>query len=1055
MSVPQDSRLEAFCSPQLPEVFHSVCHRHEIFQEDPLDAPAIHRHARDAFERLLQLAITPPGLSSGRILLLKGESGAGKTHLMRAFRSATQNNSHGYFCYMQMTTATDDYSHYILSNVIDSLDHAYQPGSESGMLRLSNALLDGEGLIKEEMRKILRERETSVTGIDKLVNSLADQLVQDDPRLHKIDVEVLRALLFLQTGEPKLKGRVLNWLRCENLSPHDQALLGGIVPKQRQDAQRMIEQLAKLMWELQGAALVICADQLEDMVNFESAGERFRRAMSALTAIADRTPSAVIVISCLEDYYSELSKLLTRSVRDRIELDPPPISLVGNRSAEEIEALVRIRLEHLYDRLDTPFYAKDPLYPFTTAHVERWSNMRARDVLDACRGLREQAIALKRLPNPNAVPDDKSGPSAPPPAPLATSDIEQAWNDLVAGWTGPLDDDDDRLAELLAVSIERSAAELETGHTFKTRPFESYVEVDIFAQGQKRPVEQLLLGVCNGRAQAGKLAAQLDELVAKAKGRTPVALRTSDFPDNPKTQIAQKLGKFITKGGRRVVVKESDWRAMRVMTDFIARTGTDAAFAQWQSDENPLSRLVGLKDAIRYEALPGATAKAAVSPAPAESLKAASAAAVLGVSEASAARPAVSASPQAPLVVGYGRDVSNEPIALDPGELLRHAAFLGGTGSGKTTLAMYIVEAMLQRGIPAILLDRKGDLSSYGSTMAWRSPARDTAHETARAALMAKVETRVYTPGNPTGRPLAIPLAPKDLKLMTAHDRDQAVTYSAASLASMLGFTNDRRAQTSIAVLRQTLSFLVKMEQEVNLESLLKTVGDPPMALVNALGLIDTKMIGRLGEQLQALQLNGGPLVNGAGEQLEVDALLGRGTHATPGKTRLSIVSTKFLGDTRNVLFFVAQLFVALGRWTSRNPSKQLQAILLTDEADLYLPATSKPCTKEPLEHLLRRARSAGLSMLLATQSPGDLDYRCRDNIRSWFVGQVREPTAINKMKPMLSEIKVDVASKLPKQATGEFHLLRDGGAQSFKALRSAVNLEQLSEDDIVSASMS
>ena len=44
------------------------------------------------------------------------------------------------------------------------------------------------------------------------------------------------------------------------------------------------------------------------------------------------------------------------------------------------------------------------------------------------------------------------------------------------------------------------------------------------------------------------------------------------------------------------------------------------------------------------------------------------------------------------------------------------------------------------------------------------------------------------------------------------------------------------------------------------------------------------------------------------------------------------------------------------------------------DEADLYLPAQSKPATKAPMEGLLKRARAAGIGLMLATQSPGDLD---------------------------------------------------------------------------------
>jgi DNA helicase HerA-like ATPase len=124
---------------------------------------------------------------------------------------------------------------------------------------------------------------------------------------------------------------------------------------------------------------------------------------------------------------------------------------------------------------------------------------------------------------------------------------------------------------------------------------------------------------------------------------------------------------------------------------------------------------------------------------------------------------------------------------------------------------------------------------------------------------------------------------------------------------------------------------------------------------------------------------------------------------------------------------------------------------VLFDEADLYLPALSKPPTKEPMENLLKRARSAGLGLLLATQSPGDFDYKCKENLHAWFVGLVKEKTALEKMKPMLSESRVDVSAKLPGQEVGQFFLIKEGRAHAIHAERSLIKTLQLSEAEILS----
>jgi DNA helicase HerA-like ATPase len=85
------------------------------------------------------------------------------------------------------------------------------------------------------------------------------------------------------------------------------------------------------------------------------------------------------------------------------------------------------------------------------------------------------------------------------------------------------------------------------------------------------------------------------------------------------------------------------------------------------------------------------------------------------------------------------------------------------------------------------------------------------------------------------------------------------------------------------------------------------------------------------------------------------------------------------------------------------------------------------------MEDLLKRARSAGVGVFLATQSPGDFDYKCKENVRTWLIGRVKEPRAIEKLKPMLAAAKGDVTDKLAGRATGEFYprprVERVGGA--------------------------
>ncbi|MCP4691437.1 MAG: hypothetical protein GY859_25560, partial [Desulfobacterales bacterium] len=97
--IDMDRRLEAFCSPESPEVFFPVVGGAQIRQDDPFDVACIHAEARETFHGILAKSAAAP--SPGRMLLILGESGTGKTHLMRYFRGYVQGRGLGYFGYAQ------------------------------------------------------------------------------------------------------------------------------------------------------------------------------------------------------------------------------------------------------------------------------------------------------------------------------------------------------------------------------------------------------------------------------------------------------------------------------------------------------------------------------------------------------------------------------------------------------------------------------------------------------------------------------------------------------------------------------------------------------------------------------------------------------------------------------------------------------------------------------------------------------------------------------------------------------------------------------------------
>ena len=84
----RDPRIGAFVDPDGPEVFTAIVHGNQVWTEDPFDVDSSHGAARAQFRRLLDRASDSDELPThGKTLLLLGEAGSGKTHLMRAFRT--------------------------------------------------------------------------------------------------------------------------------------------------------------------------------------------------------------------------------------------------------------------------------------------------------------------------------------------------------------------------------------------------------------------------------------------------------------------------------------------------------------------------------------------------------------------------------------------------------------------------------------------------------------------------------------------------------------------------------------------------------------------------------------------------------------------------------------------------------------------------------------------------------------------------------------------------------------------------------------------------------
>jgi len=371
--------------------------------------------------------------------------------------------------------------------------------------------------------------------------------------------------------------------------------------------------------------------------------------------------------------------------------------------------------------------------------------------------------------------------------------------------------------------------------------------------------------------------------------------------------------------------------------------------------------------------------------------------------------------------------LTDTPLQYDPADLTTHAVCVGMTGSGKTGLCIDLLEEAALAGLPAILIDPKGDIANLLLQFPSLAPedfqpwiniddarrAKLSVEEFAQKKseewkaglaqwglgpeniqkLKDSVEWTVYTPGSDAGHPVSI------LKSLEAPDiaweeNQEALRERIAGICSALlglvGIQADPVKSREHILLANIFENAWKSGHSLDLAALITQVQTPPFP---KLGVFDVERFYPEKDRMElALALNAivaapsfQSWVNG--EPLDIPALL----RTSEGKPRISIFYVAHLTDAER-MFFIALLLEQIGAWLrGQSGTTSLRGLLYFDEVYGYIPPHPyNPPTKAPLLRLLKQARAFGLGLVLVTQNPGDLDYKGLTNTGTWFIGKLQ-----------------------------------------------------------------
>lgn len=363
----------------------------------------------------------------------------------------------------------------------------------------------------------------------------------------------------------------------------------------------------------------------------------------------------------------------------------------------------------------------------------------------------------------------------------------------------------------------------------------------------------------------------------------------------------------------------------------------------------------------------------------------------------------------------------------DPEDLTTHAVITGMTGSGKTGMGIILLEEAALRGIPAILIDPKGDLTNHllhfpdflpSDFAPWvdaDAAKREglTVEEAAEAAAaswkkgtersgidrdrMEKLSTNVdyviYTPGSDSAIPVSILSSLKAPGIDWEENKEmlrESISSTVTALLELVGFKNIDPVRSREHILLANIFETAWSEgRDLNLESLILQVQNPPFEKLGVFAV--SKFYPEKDRFELAMLLNNfiaAPSFGSwlQGQPLDIQSLL----YSADGKPKHSIFYLAHLADAER-MFFITLLYSAVETWMrTQSGTSDLRALVYFDEIVGYLPPVSNPPSKPIILRMLKQARAFGVGLVLSTQNPIDLDYKALSNAGTWIIGKLQ-----------------------------------------------------------------
>lgn len=953
-----------------------------IWSTSPYHVDGLHERV----EQEIRLGINDANWSEGPSpigLVLQGQKGVGKTHLLGWVRREVQRQK-GYFFLIALNSGKSFWS--------DAADAV-----RSGLMRRDD---NGDTQLARFLRQLCARAGTSdavtqaiagdvpLTGDDLQVFMAG--LRRIDPVITREYGDTARALVLYGSTNPENNTIGHDYLSGKAAQDDHSRQTWGM-RRDARDARLVVEDVSRLL-ALTGPT-VMAVDQLDTLLakatqdpsdpeRDSEYGREVALIADGLMQLREKTRRTLSLVACIPISWQRLRSKAVDSVPDRF-VDSLVVGRIVN--PERARRFVEAWLDVPYQRIG--FDPPHPTWPVASEAFGTWDEHSAREVLKRIRGHAEACLRgeIRELTSFDtdvpAVPTGGLVTTGHEPEGFAELDTRFAELRAAANVGQAIDEktEDDVMPGYLSAALRAWITEI--GNDDMTWEAESQPDDKTVHAGLTRVVDEKLdveeHWAFRAIAATHHLSAlrRLRNAKAAAGGRTSaegrhlILIRNIDWSPGPKTQ--KEVKEFMRAGGQVLRISEEDLRTFSALEELLKSQSYE--LLEWLVARRPASQSQLLR-----EILP------TIAP------------------EAARFSPNGTSAGRSETVAATVADASTIPLGVDSAvpidleTLRKHVVIFAGSGSGKTVLMRRIVEECALRGVSAIVLDSNNDLARLGDP--WPTPPEqwgDGDEDKAREYL-ANTEVVVWTPGRAAGRPLSFqPLPDFATVLDDADEFNQSVEAAVATLApygKVNGATD--KATRGKAVLREALTHYAQSGSR-SLPGFVELLADLPDGVSQLSS--GHKIAADLSETLKAAMVNN-PLLGGMGEPADPAALL---TPANGKRARVSVISFIGLPSDEQRQGFVNQLQMEVFAWAKRNPAPTLGGLLVMDEAQMLAPAQSSTASLYSTIVLASQARKYGLGLLFATQAPKGLHNQITGNATTQFFGKLNSPAQIAAAQSM------------------------------------------------------